>query len=59
MRLYEQIEQAKKIRDYLMHEAPQDKDGDLMKPYKGWISQLDYWITKGESWLKSIAGSRK
>lgn len=59
MRLFEQIEQARKIRAFVMKEAPQDKNGNLMPPYKGWIGQLDHWIDKGERWLKENLGSRK
>lgn len=59
MKLQEQIERAKTIRDVIMHEAPQDKEGDLVTPYKGWVNTLDNWITKGEVWLKNASPGGK
>ena len=59
MNLSQQIEAAKRIRDFIMREAPQDKEGELLGPYKGWIGELDRWIKKGESWMKNVAGSKR
>lgn len=36
----ERIEFAKRLRVYLKQNAPKDKDGNLIQPYRYWAEQL-------------------
>lgn len=59
MNLQEQIEAAAKIRDFIMHNAPQGRDGEPLAPYDGWVDRLDREVRKGKAWLESTVGGKK
>jgi len=54
-----QLEAAQKICDFIMKEAPRNKEGDLYQPYRGWVNRLDNQIKRGKAWVESESPGAK